>query len=187
MVSSSKAFDWMDNWDRHPSMNSALRPSKLLWLSDQQAFVDQLIKKIDELFGDPVIRIPSEIFDDPQTLATTVLNTAKTSQISEVIVIGHSYFQSRHQLSQVDGQFEEIKATNTITSRLVRKHQLDQLAKHRLLEVTNNLLHTCDTRKHDLLISPLFFRVEDRVVCCYNPVTNRFEAIEGGAMLNNYW
>ncbi|MEW4456431.1 hypothetical protein AB1L30_27455 [Bremerella sp. JC817] len=144
-----------------------------------------MINKINKMFGDPVVRLPSDTFDDPQTLAAKVVDTAKTSQISEVIVLGHSYFQSRHQLSEADVQFSDITATNTITSRLLRKQQLDQLAKHRLLEVTGNLLRMCDTRKHDLLVSPLFYRTEDGVMCFFNAATNRFEAIEVGPMLNN--
>ena len=159
----------------------------MLWLSDQQSFVDSLIRKIDESFGDRVIRVPSETFDEPHDLAKKVGKAARTAQILEVIVIGHSHFQSRHQLSQVDNQFPGNKTTDTLTERLWRKHQLDQLAKQRLLEVTSNLLHMCEAQKHDLRISPLFFRVEDGAVCRFNAVTNRFEAIEGRGAINHNW
>lgn len=182
MVSSNKTFDSIDNWGRHPSTHSPFRPSKVLWLADQQSFVDPLIKKIDELFGDTVIRLPSEKFDEPQELATKVLDTAQTAQISEIVIIGHPHFQSCQHLCQVDNQPDENNSTETFTSRLFRKQQRNQFAKQKLLEITNNLICICDERQYDLLISPLYYRAEDNVVCYFNTETNRFEAIQGGSM-----
>lgn len=180
MVSSNQFFDWLDDGDRRPSMHPSPGRGNVLWLSDQHSYVNSLIKKIDDRFGDLVLRMPSDTFDAPDELATTILTAANTAQISEVVVIGHSHFQSQHQLSQVNSQFIDGQATNSFTQRFLKKQHLNQLAKQRLLEVTRKLFSMHDTQVHGLLVSPLFFRVEDGAVCYFNVETNQFEAVDHG-------